>query len=70
MGRRKRFTDSAGYTRHCWECIHATDWRKGLYGIPIATCELSGKNMEKYDSPNNPCRWMPRECRYETEMDG
>ena len=69
MSRHKRFADNAGYTRHCWECIHATDWRKGLYNVPIATCELSGKNMEKFDSPDNPSRWMPRKCRYETKED-
>lgn len=24
--RHVRFTDGAGFTRHCWECANATDW--------------------------------------------
>lgn len=24
---RRPFTDSAGHTRHCWECVHSCEWR-------------------------------------------
>ena len=67
MGRRKRFTDAAGYTRHCWECVHAKDWRKetNVIGDDIADCELTGRVVRKYASPNNPCSLIPKECDYE-----
>lgn len=48
--RRKRFTDNAGYTRHCWECLNSTDWEEGR-GI----CSILLMDVERHDSPNNPC---------------
>ena len=56
MAKHRRFTDTAGYTRHCWECVHAKDWRetRGIGG-PCAICEITGVAVSKYDSPNNPC---------------
>lgn len=69
MSRHKRFADNAGYTRHCWECTHAKEWKdtdtiKGK----CATCELTGVTVYKHDSPNNPCCHLPIECKYETEV--
>ena len=55
MSRHRRFTDGAGYTRHCWECTHATDWRKQLDVVDMADCELTGRRVLKYYSPNNQC---------------
>lgn len=58
MARRKRFCDGAGYTQHCWECIHAKGWCKGQAiagaGDDLATCDIDGRRVGKYDSPNNP----------------
>lgn len=62
---RRRFTDSAGYTRHCWECKHAKEWRKGLWNTNIATCEVTGKPVDKYESPNNPSLRTPDGCDYD-----
>ena len=67
---RKPFTDTAGYTRHCWECVHAKNWRKGLtFGGKIdgniADCELLDWGVGKYESPDNPCCHMPAACNYE-----
>lgn len=28
MSGHRRFVDGAGFTRHCWECDHAANWRK------------------------------------------
>ncbi len=63
---RKPFTDSAGFTRHCWECRHAKDWHKGLFYVDIATCELTGQSVEKVYSPDNQCSQVGPECDYET----
>lgn len=62
---RKPFADSAGFTRHCWECRHAKEWSKGLFGIDIATCELTGQSVGKLSSPNNPCDHLGIGCDYE-----
>lgn len=65
--RHRRFTDGAGYTRHCWECAHAKGWRKGMFShADIAKCELTGRVVEKYSSPNNQCSHVGIECEYET----
>lgn len=71
MARHRRFTDNAGYTRHCWECVHAKGWRlkKHSSDVNLADCERTGWVVHKYDGPNNPCRWMPIGCEYETEED-
>lgn len=71
MGRHRSFTDSAGYTRHCWECKHAKGWRlkKHSADINLADCEQTGWVVKKFDSPDNPSSWMPTGCRYETEVD-
>jgi len=57
MPNHRRFADS-NYTRHCWECIHAKDWHKGQAiageGDDWATCDVDGRRVGKYDSPNNP----------------
>ena len=70
MSRHKRFTDGAGFTRHCWECVHATNWRKviSLDGHE-ADCELTGHRVEKHSSPNNQCSHVGIGCRYETKED-
>lgn len=64
MSRFRPFTDNAGYTRHCWECVHSKDWVRDLSGH-YARCEITGACVERYDSPNNPCCHLPNECRYE-----
>lgn len=66
MARSRSFTDAAGFTRHCWECTHAKGWRKGMCYADIAKCELTGRAVEKYSSPNNQCSHIGIECRYET----
>lgn len=64
---RRRFADAAGYTRHCWECRHARGWGKEeTIDGPCGTCELTGRPVFKYTSPNNPCSHVGNECRYET----
>lgn len=50
MSRHRRFCDGAGFTRHCWECDHSTDWRGG-----VGRCGQCGIVVDKYDSPNNGC---------------
>ena len=67
--RRRRFTDGAGFTRHCWECIHAKGWRKGMFSkADIAKCELTGMIVTKHDSPNNQSSRVGIECEYETKV--
>lgn len=63
MSTHKRFSDGAGYTRHCWECKHATSWRKAdtIDGYE-ASCRLCGIVVGKFDSPNNPCCNLPSAC--------
>ncbi len=69
MGRRKRYTDSAGFTQHCWECVHAKDWRDALYG-KVADCEVHGICVGREDSPNNGCTYVGRICHdYTTGVD-
>ena len=67
-GRHRPFSDNAGYTYHCWECVHAKDWitvpAQVLY---IANCELTRKVVTKFDSPNNQCSHVGPECLYETK---
>ena len=64
---RGRFTDSAGYTRHCWECAHAKEWEEmsPVIGGYRGTCEITLLPVQKYDSPNNPCSHLPSTCRYD-----
>ena len=63
---RRRFSDAAGYTRHCWECAHAKGWeRTGEIDGDRATCELTSRFVHRYDSPNNLCCHMPGACEYE-----
>ena len=71
MARHRRFMDGAGFTRHCWECKHANGWCRHETSIDgnVATCELTGKTVGKYDSPNNQCSHVGIGCRYETEED-
>jgi hypothetical protein len=61
---RYRFTDSAGYMHHCWECEHAKGWyqHKTTFGGSTATCELTGMTVGKYDSPDNPYSRIPDGC--------
>lgn len=54
MARHKWFIDGAGYTRHCWECVHAKKW-ECMFGEHFAKCEVTGHLVAKHDSPNNPC---------------
>lgn len=44
----KRFMDGAGFTRHCWECVHSHDWN-GHIGF----CDVNGRCVSKYDNPYN-----------------
>lgn len=60
MSRNKRFTDRAGYTRHCWECEHTDKWYFGF-----AECRRTGVRVGKYDSPDNECCHLPIECSYD-----
>lgn len=66
MTRHRRFTDGAGFTRHCWECRKSALWGETL--VPVAllggydrtsptkgTCKVTGMVVDKTDSPNNPC---------------
>ena len=65
---RKRFADNAGFTCHCWECIHSRDWhRVDSIDVQEGVCELTGRTVGKYDCPNNICSHVGPECRYETE---
>lgn len=63
----RRFSDAAGYMRHCWECKHAKGWCRHETSIDgnVATCELTGAKVGKYDSPNNPCSRTPNGCDYD-----
>ena len=66
--RRRRFADGAGFTRHCWECVNAKGWRKGMFSkADIAKCELTGMIVTKFDSPNNQSSHVGIECEYETK---
>ena len=65
MTAHRRFADSAGYTRHCWECVHAKDWEERSVTGYWGTCELTGIRVGKCDSPNNPCSHLPLACEYE-----
>lgn len=65
MANHKRFSDNAGYTRHCWECKHAVGWHKtNTMDRFEAICDRSGRKVGKYDSPNNPCCHLLH-CGYE-----
>jgi len=46
--RHRGFTDNAGFTRHCWECLRALQWQDGT-----AWCETRGIVVGRYDSPDN-----------------
>lgn len=70
MPRHKRFADNAGFTRHCWECVHARGWHRGQFSHDdVAVCELTGKGVGKFYSPNNQCSHVGIGCRYETKED-
>ena len=63
----RRFADNAGFTQHCWECVHARGWHRGQFSHDdVAVCELTGKGVGKFYSPNNQCSHVGVECRYET----
>lgn len=74
MAKHRQFTDRAGYTRHCWECVHAKNWRpKWITGEPMAYCVLIDHFVDKFDSPNNPCSHLGTECYYDdgrSDFDG
>lgn len=66
MRNHRRFTDLSGYTRHCWECEHANGWRKGSFSwVYVAKCELTGRMVEAYDSPDNQNTYLPIGCNYD-----
>lgn len=65
MSRHRRFTDGAGFTRHCWECVHAKDWMERSVTGYWGTCELTGRYVGKTDSPNNQCSRLPTTCEYD-----
>ena len=60
MSRHRRFTDGAGFTRHCWECGHAHSWFD-VFG----ECELTGKRVYRFSSPDNQCSRLPASCEHE-----
>jgi hypothetical protein len=62
MARRKRFCDGAGFTQHCWECIHAKDWHEGFGYVKCATCEVYDMTVEKTDCPNNGSSYIGKIC--------
>ena len=65
---RKRFADNAGFTRHCWECIHSGGWhRVDSIEVQEGVCELTGRRIGKYDSPNNQVSHLPIECSYKED---
>lgn len=59
---RRGFTDAAGYTIHCLECVHADGWTDGR-----GRCDLTGRIVYKADSPNNQCSRLGFDCRYKTD---
>lgn len=69
MTRHKRFTDGAGFTRHCWECVHARGWTPNVLTGTFAKCELTGRYVKKHSSPNNQCSHVGIGCRYDTKED-
>lgn len=64
MAKHRRFTDGAGFTRHCWECSHAKQWTPNVIIGPFGWCELTGRSVGKCDSPNNQCSHVGPECDY------
>lgn len=67
MSKHRRFTDSAGFTRHCWECSHAKQWTPNVISGPFGWCELTGRSVGKFDSPNNQCSHVGPECDYKED---
>lgn len=67
--RHRRFTDGAGFTRHCWECVHARRWTPNVLIGTFAECKLTGRYVKKYSSPDNQCSHVGIECDYEEEDD-
>lgn len=65
MSAHRPFADTAGYTRHCWECKHAKDWEERPVNGDRAMCDAIGAHVYKYDSPNNPSCHLPLACEYE-----
>ena len=64
----KRFADKAGFTQHCWECVHSADW-DALTGR-CGRCTVYGIDVDKYDSPNNCSTYLGKICdSYRTEVD-
>lgn len=54
MRKHARFADGAGYTRHCWECIHAEGWNRDRFmNAWVASCPELGDYVGQFDSPNN-----------------
>lgn len=70
MAKHKRFADRAGYTRHCWECVHAKGWQMGYGYNVIARCEMTDGLVGKYDSPYNPCCHLDCGSYYDGSDDG
>lgn len=52
---RKPFCDRAGYTRHCWECANSRF--RTVEGVRYGRCAARGMDVEREDSPNNPCSY-------------
>lgn len=61
MNKHRRFADGAGFTQHCWECIHAKDWHEDLM-VKYAICEVYGICVEREDSPNNGSNYIGKIC--------
>ena len=67
--RHRPFTDTAGYKRHCWECVHAKCWVQiTTIGGWTAICDIDGSTVHKHSSSNNPCLHTGVRCNYETEV--
>ena len=64
MSKHRRFADVAGFTRHCWECVHAKHWEKRPINGGRAICDAIGAYVYKFDSPNNQCCHLPVTCDY------
>lgn len=59
MRTHRPFTDAAGFTHHCWECVNAAEWTTAR--VPVGRCLRYGIQVDKYDSPNN-CTSVAARC--------
>lgn len=67
MAKHRRFTDSAGFTRHCWECAHAKQWTPNVISGPFGLVRADGAVRGKVRQPNNQCSHVGPECDYKED---